>query len=135
MNKPSFYSRALSAFIPIIFIIFVSLASCTSDNAETLYPEGACDTTNVTFSGTVLPIIENNCFECHAGNPPSSGKYLGDYDAISAAAQIPAGQLGSLYGAITHNPDNLWMPLDRPKLSDCDISKIKAWIDAGTPDN
>jgi hypothetical protein len=135
MSKPSFYSQALSFLIPVSFIIFISFGSCTSDNAETLYPEGACDTTNVTFSGTILQIIENNCFECHAGNPPSSGKYLGDYPSISAAALIPAGQLGSLYGAITHNANNLPMPQDRPRLSDCDISKIKAWIDAGAPDN
>jgi hypothetical protein len=135
MNKPSILANAVSPFILLAFIIFISLGSCTSDNAETLYPEGDCDTTNVTFSGTILQIIENNCFECHAGNPPSSGKYLGDYPSISAAALIPAGQPGSLYGAITHNANNLPMPQDRPKLSDCDISKIKAWIDASAPDN
>ena len=60
---------------------------------------------------------------------------LKDYESISAAAKIPAGQPGSLYGAISHNPGNSPMPKNGTQLSDCKIKQVKVWIDAGTPNN
>jgi hypothetical protein len=119
----------------IIFSLAI-LAGCYYDNEEELYPyEVACDTTNVTYSGTVFPIIDESCSSCHTGSAPQGNVLLADYESISAAAAIPAGQPGSLYGAITHNPGNSAMPKNGTKLSDCKISQIKVWIDAGSPNN
>jgi len=122
----------------LLFLLLplLALTGCYYDNEEELYPNPPeCDTTNVTYSATILPIIRDNCFVCHNANPPQGNIFLGDYASISAAAQIPEGQSGSLYGAITHNPDNFPMPKSGTQLSDCNISKIKAWINAGTPNN
>lgn len=119
-----------------IFLSIIALSGCYYDNEEELYPNTTeCDTTSVTYSGTVLPIIRDNCFACHNTNPPSGDILLSDYASISAQAKIPAGQAGSLYGAISHDPNNSPMPQSAAQLSDCDIAKIKAWIDAGTPNN
>jgi mono/diheme cytochrome c family protein len=118
-----------------LILALIALTGCYYDSEEELYPDNGCDTTNVTFSATVFPIIQNNCLSCHGSNPPQGGVYLGNYTSISAAAQIPAGQSGSLYGAITHNSSNYAMPKGAPMLSDCKISQIKAWIDNGTPNN
>ena len=121
----------------LMFIFLIILAGCYYDNEEELYPEGSspCDTTNVTFSGTVFPIIEANCIGCHSGGSPSGNVLLTDHASISAAGQIPPGSYGSLYGVISHASGNSPMPRNLPKLSDCNIRKIKTWIDAGTPDN
>jgi mono/diheme cytochrome c family protein len=89
----------------------------------------------VTYSGAILPILQANCIGCHSGAAPQGNVLLEDYNSISAAGQIPAGTYGSLYGVISHASGNSPMPKNGTKLPDCDILKIKKWIDAGTPDN
>jgi mono/diheme cytochrome c family protein len=90
----------------------------------------ACDTTNVTYSGTIWPIIELNCFGCHSGAEPSGGILLTDYASITNAANS-----GKLYGAINHDAGYQPMPKNAPKLSDCKIDQVKIWIEDGTPNN
>lgn len=121
----------------ITIVLLALLAGCYYDNEEELYPggNGDCDTTNVTFSGTVLPVIDANCKSCHSGGAPQGNVSLDSYASISAAGKIPEGQYGSLYGAINHSQGNSPMPKNGTKLQDCTIRQIKAWIDAGTPDN
>lgn len=113
------------------------LAGCYYDNEEELYPPqpNDCDTTNVTYSGTIFPIINTNCISCHGGSSPQGGILLEDYASISAAAAIPAGQGGSLYGAISHASGNSPMPKNGTQLSDCKIKQVEVWINAGRPDN
>jgi len=121
----------------ILLILAVFVAGCYYDNEEELYPNGSgeCDTTNVTFSGTIFPLINSNCTSCHSGSAPQGNILLEDYTTISAAAAIPAGQPGSLYGAISHDPGNSPMPKNGTQLSDCKIKQVKVWIDAGRPEN
>ena len=104
--------------------------------AQNLYCDEMCDTTSVTFSGTIWPqIIQKNCFGCHNGANASGGVHLENHSQVAAAASIPAGQPGSLWGAVTHAGGNFPMPKNQPQLSDCRISQIRKWIDAGTPNN
>jgi mono/diheme cytochrome c family protein len=113
------------------------LAGCYYDKEEELYPNQPdnCDTTNVTYSGTIYPMINSNCGSCHTGSAPQGNIHLEDYPTISAAAAIPAGQPGSLYGAASHDPGNSPMPKNGTQLSDCKIAQIRKWINDGTPDN
>jgi mono/diheme cytochrome c family protein len=121
----------------IIISLLAILAGCYYDNEEELYPSQSddCDTTNVIYSGTIFPIINSNCIGCHSGSAPQGNVLLEDYPTISAAAAIPAGTYGSLYGAISHASGNSPMPKNGAQLSDCKIKQVKAWIDAGRPDN
>lgn len=121
----------------LLILLAVLLGGCYWDNEEELYPDdgSGCDTTSVTFSGTVFPVISDRCLSCHSGAAPSGNIPLENYADISAKAKIPAGQAGSLYGAITGASGNSPMPQNGTPLSDCQIRQIKAWIDAGTPDN
>ena len=121
----------------ILIICLIILAGCYYDNEEELYPDQGndCDTTNITYSETVFPIINSNCISCHSGSAPQGNILLEDYTTISKQAKIPAGQAGSLYGAISHDPGNSPMPKNGTQLTDCKIKQIKIWIDAGTPNN
>ena len=121
----------------LFILVMAALGGCYWDNEEELYPDGttSCDTTNVTFSGTVFPIIQSNCISCHGGTAPSGNILLEDYAGVSKQAKIAAGQPGSLYGAVSHASGNSPMPQNGTPLSDCEVKQIKAWIDAGTPDN
>lgn len=73
-------------------------------------PEPPCDTSNVTFSGIVFPIIQDNCYGCHSGSDPGGGILLTNYDQVKAQGAIPAGSGGSLIGSITWAYGNYQMP-------------------------
>lgn len=104
--------------------------------AKNLFCDEMCDTVNVTYSGTIWPeIIQAYCFGCHNGVNASNGVHLENHSQVAAAANIPAGQPGSLWGAVTHASGNFPMPKNQGMLSDCKITQIRKWIDAGTPDN
>ena len=120
--------------IIITGITLIGLASCKKDNAEEMYPADpgvTCDTTNVTFSGTIQPIIEAKCVNsgCHHTGTPS-GIVLTAYSGIAAIANN-----GKLISAITHDGNASFMPEGQPKLDDCTIAKITKWVNDGAPNN
>jgi mono/diheme cytochrome c family protein len=95
-----------------------------------------CDTSNVTFSGTIWPdIIQKHCFGCHNGPQANGGIHLENYNDVKTAADIAAGQYGSLLGVITHAAGNSPMPKNQPMLSDCKIAQVEKWLADGAPDN
>ncbi len=55
---------------------------------------------------------------------------LEDYNSIADVANN-----GLLSGVVTHDVNYSHMPKNGDKLDDCKISKIKIWIENGTPDN
>jgi mono/diheme cytochrome c family protein len=122
-------TKLLKAFLAIGMII--ALQSCYYDVAEELYPHvAACDTTNVTFTNNVFPVINANCTSCHSGQAPSGNIRLENYDNISAAANN-----GSLLGVIRHEQGWSPMPKGGGKLNDCDIAEIETWVNEGAPNN
>src|SRR5690606_4725671 len=100
----------------------VMLSSCTKDNAEDIYKNILCDTTDVTFSKDVHPIIQSNCAKagCHVEGSPSGYVYT-TYEGLMKVVI-----LGKILPAITHTGP-IKMPMDAPKLDDCAIAKIRIW--------
>jgi len=90
----------------------------------------SCDTTHVTFSQSVFPIIQTYCLGCHNSPSPSGGIYLRNYSDLVAVANN-----GKLWGSINHDQGYSAMPKYGNKLSDCNLSTIKIWINDGTPNN
>lgn len=116
------------AFLFVSTVICLLFCACSKDNTGEVVNPG-CVTTNVTYSGTVAGIISNNCLGCH-GATPSAPFSLHTYALVKAKVDE-----GRLFGAINHSPGFSAMPKNGTKLSDCDINKIKAWIDAGAANN
>lgn len=112
--------------------MLIMAGSCYYDKAELLYPnQNACDTSIVvTYSKTIVPILQQNCYSCHGGNSPSGGIAMGTYAADKAIAAN-----GKLLGSIEHKSGYSPMPQNMAMLSTCDISKIKKWVSAGIPNN
>ena len=105
--------------------------SCTYHVEEELYPPDSCDTMNVTYSGTVLPIIQLNCYECHDNaHVVISQILLEGYSNLIIKVND-----GKLISAIRHDGTASFMPKDRPSLAECDILKIEKWVAEGAPDN
>lgn len=86
----------------------------------------SCDTTNVTYSVTIKNIVTNKCQGCHSGTAASGGIDLSTYAGVKAKVTD-----GRLWGAVNHMPGFSPMPKGGTKLSDCELTQIKKWIDAG----
>lgn len=89
-----------------------------------------CNTTNVTYSGIVRPILQNNCVGCHSGASPSGNIALSTHSQVLTRVND-----GSLNGSITHTTGFTAMPPGLPTLSACKIEQIQVWIAAGAPNN
>ncbi len=91
---------------------------------------GDCDTTSVSYSGTIATIINKYCTGCHSGATPGGDITLTNYTEVSTIAAD-----GSLMGTITHNPDYISMPYGGSWLPDCKIDEIRIWVDNGYPND
>lgn len=89
-----------------------------------------CDTTNVTFSSSIWPVLETNCVGCHSGATPA-----GDIPITNYNEAVTIANNGKLLGVIGHETGFSPMPKNGAKLADCKIKEIEIWIADGTPDN
>jgi hypothetical protein len=111
-------------------LLSLTFQGCYNDNEYDLYPFVACDSTNVTYSQTIVPIMTGNCNVCHSTTLASGGIVTDTYDGLSVIAKN-----GRLWGAVSHSQGFQPMPQNTSKLSGCDLGKIKVWINAGVPNN
>ncbi|MEM6630695.1 MAG: hypothetical protein AAF694_13530 [Bacteroidota bacterium] len=126
--------------IGILGLCILLAAGCYYDNEEELYPEGtaqnpnepaaACDTTEVSFSLAVFPIIQSNCLPCHSASRSSGNVVLEDHGDVLVEVNS-----GRLMGTITHSPGFSPMPRNANKLPDCEISTVQAWVKQGAENN
>jgi len=115
-------------------ILFMGMAitatGCYYDTDEELY-NCAVDSATVKYSKTMKTILTSyGCIGCHSAPAPSGSINLTVYASIKTVADN-----GRLYGAINHAPGYVPMPQGGGKINACDIKKVKAWIDAGAPNN
>ena len=117
-------------FFFFLFIGMIAGPSCRYHVEEELYPDTGCDTNDVTYSGTVLTIIENSCIGCHSQSANNGGVTLEGYSNLKVHVDN-----GRLLGAIRRDPGFAPMPQGQPRLPECTIEKIEAWIDDGAQNN
>ena len=125
--------RTIAVFTIIIAASVLLLNSCYYDNLEYLYPtlSSSCDTTNVTFSGSVTAMLQNYCVTCHSNSSAASfggGYKLQDYADVSAMSD-------RIRGAINHESGYSAMPKNGGLLDACTIRQFNIWLAAGKPDN
>lgn len=89
---------------------------------------GQCDTTNVTYTAYIQPLVAGKCVGCHGNNNPGGGIKLTNYTEVKASALT-----GKFYGSIAWLAGVEAMPQSGAQLSNCQLSKVKAWMDAGMP--
>lgn len=104
------------------------LEDWVGQGAQNFYCDYGCDTTDVTFSGNIWPLIETNCYGCHSGVSPQGGILITNHAELAALADS-----GKLMGVLNNN-GYLQMPPGAP-LRDCNIRAIEIWVDAGAPND
>ena len=124
--------------VSLASFLFVTLfSSCYYDHFKELHPESTlpnssstCDTLGVmSYSLQIVPILNLSCTQsCHNGT--GTGHDMTSYASVNGDALS-----GTLYGSVSQNGTAQAMPQNGAKLSNCDIIKIKKWVNAGAPNN
>ena len=121
-----------------MLVILACVTACSKSNEEEERANtpnnsgsGNCNTTNMSFATDIVPLLQANCYACHSNaNQSVSGISLEGHSNVKIQVDN-----GRLLGAITHASGFSPMPQGGPKLSDCNISKIRSWINNGAPNN
>ncbi|MDO7874628.1 hypothetical protein Q5H93_07780 [Hymenobacter sp. ASUV-10] len=129
----SFFSTRWLAGALVATLVGLSLStpSCTYSHGEPV--PCITDTTSITYAAVVSPIIQANCLDCH-----NTANYQndGDFQNFDQFTVLQSHALsGQLMRCLRHEPSVSAMPKGRAKLSDCDIARIQAWVDAGALNN
>lgn len=112
----------------ILGVVTGFLGGCYYDVEEELYGTG-CNAGTVTYSSTIKGLLSGyGCLGCHSGGNANGGVQLDAHATVVT-------NINRVWGAINHHSGYRQMPDGGSKMSPCDISKVKAWIDAGTPNN
>jgi hypothetical protein len=124
---------SISGFLFLFIILLMS--SCYYDSKELLYPQTNynCDTTNVTYSSSVVPVLEQYCLGCHNNTSASSlggNLKLENYPDVKIRVDD-----GSLLGAIRQESGYSAMPKGASKIDNCKITIIEKWVESGAANN
>ena len=121
----------------IVLALLASLLSaCGTSDVENPGVD-ATDAPEISFSANVMPILERDCVRCHGAGRASGGVMVDSYTNIMAGANgqaivVPGKAASSILVDVLVTGA---MPRGAARLSDADIETIRAWVDAGAPDN
>jgi hypothetical protein len=107
-----------------------AISTWIAQGAQNNACDGACDTTFVTFSGTIVPLLTLKCMGCHSGGSPSGGLDFTTYGGVFTVAMD-----GRLLGSVSHDVGYTAMPPAGGMLPPCEIDEIRIWIEGGAPNN
>jgi len=121
-----------------VIILLLTLAGCYNDKYDKVFPLQAavCDTTAVTYSKDIAPIIAANC-AISGGCHDAAGSLISGHDYTSYAGVQAVASYDFIVTDINWIPvaGHNNMPKNGAKLPDCDINKITRWVNEGAPDN
>ena len=120
--------------VPILIAVVLFVTSCDYNNKEDMFPiSETCDTMNVSYSETIVPIITTYCLGCHSN---TSAPLIGDNNRLEDYSDLKDYiENGSFWGSLNGEPAYEQMPFNGSKLDDCTLLKVKSWIDKGYPEN
>jgi cytochrome c5 len=115
-------------------VLGITIFACTNRKEVIEYPTTVpCDTTVSRFSVEVKDVFDRQCNRCHGAsvaNTLGGGTNLQNYSTVRAYARSGI-LMDNITFASTGNP----MPKGGSKIPDCDINKIRAWINRGSLNN
>ncbi|MDX1653276.1 MAG: hypothetical protein R3277_12335 [Brumimicrobium sp.] len=114
----------------LLFFIACSFSACRKDKVKSgVIIDSDCPE-EISFSGDILPIINNNCNTsgCHNAAAQSGGYVFETHAQISADATI-------MSDVMHHEGGFLPMPQGQPKLDDSLLLKFDCWVKQGKQNN
>ena len=116
--------------LTVLIFTLLLFNSCYYDKEEELYKYNHvinCDVSNVTYSKTIAPIMSANCNVCHSTSTAAGAIVLDNYTDLVK-------HMDRVWVSINLTGSSA-MPKDGNMLTSCDINKIQAWKDKGTPND
>lgn len=108
-------------------ILLLAASGCYKDNKEDMYPGGVCDTASITYVKDIQALVNGSCAIAGCHDAAGAGGYsLNTFTGVKAIADN-----GRFLSVIVSGS----MPKNAAKLDDCSISKVRRWINLGTPEN
>lgn len=127
----------------ILLVLAVLVTASCSKKLPTQSDDTPPDT-SITYSGTIQPIFNARCVSCHSASVPQSGVTLVSYAATMASRGtqynalivLPNNADGSaLYDKLLGSPQFGSRMPQGGSLTSQQIANIRAWINAGAPNN
>ena len=117
------------------FLLFgaIVISACTKDTVpekivDPIAVDPCLDT--VSYSTTIVPLLNDNCVPCHNSSSASGGYDLSSYANVSASADVV------LHTIKQDDPANFApMPQGGDKLPDPSIQDFECWINQGKLNN
>jgi hypothetical protein len=114
-----------------LLALIILITSCTYDNEQDLFGQDDCgDLSEMSLKNDIVPILQNQCYSCHGAGVETAGVNLESYESLVQLAEE-----GRLLGALRHESGYASMPPSGEMLPECDIRKIRKWIDQGSLNN
>ncbi len=116
----------------LLFIVVVFIISCSKDVGELQkksVPENCDSSSNYTYTNYVLGILNTNCTfsGCH-----NTGSVNGDFTSYAGIKlKVDNGTFSNRVLVTKDMPPNYTS--GPSSLSDCDLIKLKKWINLGAP--
>ena len=119
--------------------VLISTLGCYNDKYDKLYVTPTtvvCDTTAMSFANDILPILNTNC-NIAGGCHDAAGQSTSGFNFTSYAGVQTESTTATMVNDINGTPGSRdhAMPLNLPKIAECDIDKITAWINQGAKNN
>jgi hypothetical protein len=131
MKSISFFSAGL--FLTGLLSL-TTMNSCYFDKEELLYPDN-CDTTNISYSADIVPLLVGSCYSCHSiANAPVSGDGL-ILEGYANLTTYINNSGDDLVNSVKQNGLAQAMPRGAAKLNNCSIKEIEAWVLQGQLNN
>lgn len=128
---------AIGATLSLITGSFLS--SCYYDSMEELgYLGTVCDTTAVSFSSDIQPLLDGSCLTCHSATNADAlggGNNMEGYDNVLNFVTAGDPSSSTFYASVAWITGTSFMPKGESQLPACDINTVKAWIDQGALNN
>ena len=107
------------------------LSTWINQGAQNLFcDEEECDTSNVTYTNIIGPMLNTYCVGCHNDANPLGGLTLEGYANVT-----PVASDDRLIGVIRWDAGYPQMPQNGNQLSDCQIRQTEIWIENGLPND
>lgn len=125
-------------YFVVLFFLLVLVTGCYYDKMEEVYPASTlnqnCDSSKImSYNSDIIPIINSYCKSCHNPSNTGGGIDLSTYSGVNAVATN-----GKLVSVIAWDgiASSSQMPSgSSSKISDCNIAKIRKWVNAGALNN
>lgn len=132
-------SALLIAGLALAFAGGITLPSCYYDSKEELgLLNQVCDTTAVSFTSDIAPIMDSYCNSCHSSTSADAlggGNNLDGYANIINYVVTGSPDESLYYQSVAWTGGASFMPKASDQISACEINTIRAWINQGALNN